>query len=112
MSNFICPQCGETNIDSPEGYVSGCECLKSDTECLPISKRLEERAIRTEKVNFEGTVLSFTKYTFTPEELKAYKEALCREQRELCAEAADDSVQEVGGISKQLWDAIINAEEP
>lgn len=26
MSNFYCPQCGETNIDSPDGYVKGCDC--------------------------------------------------------------------------------------
>lgn len=26
MSNFYCPQCGETNIDSPDGYVKECDC--------------------------------------------------------------------------------------
>jgi|SRR5690625_2231460 len=109
MSNYTCPKCGETNIDSPDGYAKGCECLKSDTECLPMSKRLEESAYVEHQVDGEVRCKA---YIFTPDQLKAYREALCREQRELCAEAADDSVQEIGGISKQLWDAIINAEEP
>ena len=39
MSNFICPECGTACIDTPSGYVTGCEHypmdLMSDTFVHP-----------------------------------------------------------------------------
>jgi len=53
--------------------------------------------------------LGYTVHTFTPEQLKAYREALCREQRELCADRYFESDCDP---SPEIEEAIINAEEP
>lgn len=34
MSNFICDKCGKSCIDSPKGYVSGCEHYPADNVIL------------------------------------------------------------------------------
>jgi len=70
--------------------------VKSDTECLPTSKQIEEdcRGMLFSELPIEEREVS---YIFTPERLKAYKEALCREQRELCADEA--SKVKTGGYS-------------
>ena len=35
MSNFICEKCGKHCIDSPLGYVTGCEHYPPDMQRLP-----------------------------------------------------------------------------
>jgi hypothetical protein len=36
MSSFICGTCGKPCIDSPIGYVTGCEHYPPDVESLPV----------------------------------------------------------------------------
>ena len=35
MSNFKCPECGAVCIDSPNGYVTGCEHYPVDVKPVP-----------------------------------------------------------------------------
>ena len=35
MSNFVCEKCGKQCIDSPLGYITGCEHYPADMERLP-----------------------------------------------------------------------------
>ena len=35
MSNFICEHCGVECLDSPIGYVTGCEHYPADVQPLP-----------------------------------------------------------------------------
>ena len=51
-------------------------------------------------------------YMFTAEELQAYADALCREQREKCFRYADGSVKELGGLNQHMRHKILTAPQP
>ena len=52
------------------------------------------------------------KYVFTPDELQAYADALCKEQREKCFRYADGSVKELGGLNQHMRHKILTAPQP
>ena len=37
MSNFVCEKCGKQCIDSPFGYITGCEHYPTDIQRLPVN---------------------------------------------------------------------------